>query len=133
MGPVAPPEAAMTRRRLLLALVAALAVLVAVGISRRRRVSLARVGEIRKGMRQEEVEAVLGGPPGDYKTHDIVFTKGWPLRSSSQPREWVTDDGLVLVVFRDDGTVDWYDTDRGLTVGPGPSFWERLLRTIGWR
>jgi hypothetical protein len=123
----------MTRRRLLLALGVGLAVLTAAGISRRRRISLARVGEIREGMRQEEVEAILGGPPGDYKTHDIVFAKGWPLRGNAQTREWVTDDGLVLVVFKDDGTVDWYDTDRGLAAGPGPSFWERLLRGLGWR
>jgi hypothetical protein len=123
----------MTRRRLLLALGGVLVVLTAAGISRRRRISLIRVGEIREGMRQEEVEAILGGPPGDYKTHDIVFTKGWPLRGNAQTREWVTDDGLVLVVFKDDGTADWHDTDRGLAVGPGPSFWERLLRGLGWR
>jgi hypothetical protein len=61
----------MHRRKLLVAL-GGLAVLVAVGAfvvwPRADRITRENYDRIREGMTRAEVEAILGGPPGDYRT-----------------------------------------------------------------
>jgi hypothetical protein len=124
----------MRRKRLLLlaGVAPALAVL-AVGVLTRHalrgRVTLATRTLIRPGMSQAEVEAVLGGPPGDYATRPLVYTRNeleiegdiWGPRSAT----WRADDGRLLVVFAEAGKV------QGTVCIPGsatrqPSLAERV-------
>src|SRR5262249_52328135 len=77
--------------------------------------------QIREGMTQAEVEAVLGAPPGDYRKADDVTReptrKAWVnfhaqgmarLLSPDSPfryESWYTTRAGILVYFRPDGTV----------------------------
>jgi hypothetical protein len=60
------------RRRTLLAALAGLAVVVAAGAwllwPRQDRITPENLDRIELGMTRAEVEAILGGPPGDYRT-----------------------------------------------------------------
>jgi hypothetical protein len=55
---------------------------------------------IQKGMRQDEVEAILGGPPGDFTTQPVAF--GGPCLTGL-PRvrweHWVGNRAMILVCF----------------------------------
>src|SRR5437016_1643695 len=58
---------------------------------------------IKPGMTQAEVEAILGGPPGDFRTHDTfrmcVDLSRWrdDGRQVEREEDWVGDQGEVLV------------------------------------
>jgi hypothetical protein len=106
------------RRRTLLVVLAALAVVVAVGTvllwPRAERVTLENHTSIRSGMTLPEVEAILGGPPGDYRTSPTQFEFGDPsfrcrrshLRGTGVSEEhWECDTLALLVRFSDEGTV----------------------------
>src|SRR5690242_14746070 len=107
MGPVAPPEAAMTRRRLLLAMGTALAVLVAVSLWLALRepggpgITEANCARIKPGMRLGEVKAILGPSP---------VISGWvqAVEGDTRPKPcavaWLGEEGTVSVVL-DEGTV----------------------------
>jgi hypothetical protein len=56
---------------------------------------------IRYGMSRARVEAILGGPPGDYSTHPVEeFVEGGQVTSKYR---WLDDSGAVHV---------WFDEDR---------------------
>jgi|SRR5262245_16663444 len=83
-----------------------------------------RVGRIRPGMTQAEVDAVLGGPPGDYSTYPGKGLGGPP----SPPRvgfyaDWRWNEGFLRVHFDDTGRVirPYYAAD------PPPSALKWLL------
>jgi hypothetical protein len=78
-------------------------------------VSLARRAFIHPGMTQAEVEAVLGGPPGDYALQPLVYTRIETVGDLRGPRSatWRADDGRLEVVFDEEGKV------RGMTCLPG--------------
>ena len=64
---------------------------------------------IRQGMRQEEVEAILGGPPGTYTvgSYDyqwIITTEpsDWP---SGRLEGWYGTEGAVVICFDENGIV----------------------------
>jgi hypothetical protein len=108
----------MTRKLLLVALGAALAVLVVVSgvwwfVPIRPGVMEAKCARIRPGMRLEEVAAVMGGPPGVY--HDQGHDQGQiyvevdlldPPRTGQSARWLDTSEGLVTVYFSESGAVD---------------------------
>lgn len=80
-----------------------------------------------------EVEAILGGPPGDYST-----TPGNPgatrfrlnTRVGDRSRIWISDEGIVIVHFDEEGRYDG-STQYGPGVcTPGPL--DRLRRWLGW-
>jgi hypothetical protein len=70
-------------------------------------------------MTEWEVEALLGGPPGDYRTKgcrkEVVVRNTQGLRQEI----WRSDEATVVVVFLADGTVT--GTYSNLPVGRGDS------------
>jgi hypothetical protein len=123
----------MARRRLLLALGAVLAVLVALGAvwwaaRPRRRITAANCARIKKGMRMEEVEALLGGPPADYTNGRWPGNLHYELPEPGVTvEEWVSDEGVALVYFGDDGKTDrkplFFPWDR-------PSILQQILTAV---
>ena len=73
------------RRRTLLVALTGLAVVVAAGVwfqwPRQDRITPANLDRIERGMKRAEVEAILGGPPGDYRT---VWTD-WEMNLNEDP------------------------------------------------
>jgi hypothetical protein len=106
------------RRRKLLVVLAGLAVVVAAVVvvlwPRANCVTLTNYSSIQQGMTFPEVEAILGGPPGDYRTSPTQFEFGDPsfrhrrsLLPGTGAREehWEGDTVALMVRFGDDGTV----------------------------
>jgi hypothetical protein len=60
---------------------------------------------IEVGMRQEEVEKVLGGPPGNYATKDVFYPPGGTVVWKGRTEYWLGNEGLIMVVFDDGGTL----------------------------
>jgi hypothetical protein len=59
---------------------------------------------IKEGMTQTEVEAILGGPPGDYTTRPTIRKVGSltpPRGAHSRSVKWWGDEGDALVWFGD--------------------------------
>jgi hypothetical protein len=56
---------------------------------------------IQKGMTRVEVEAILGGPPGDYRTQMVVYHdwSGWLLEEPDPRNSWIADSGYINVRF----------------------------------
>jgi hypothetical protein len=111
----------MKRKRLALAVVV-LAVLVATAAwvmwPQRSRVTKENYARITAGMTRRDVETVLGGPPGDYRSGpteraslplDIeMLVENDALNVSDLfDDEWEGDTAAVMVHFRPDGRVGW--------------------------
>ncbi len=113
----------MMWRRLLLALGVALAVLVAPGaiwwfLPPRPGVTAANCARIKKGMRLEEVEAILGGPPGVYRDGQRLEPYPGLYLSEDGETEWMSEAGIAVVWFRGDGTVRRAHFGRTSTASP---------------
>jgi hypothetical protein len=55
---------------------------------------------ITDGMSEVEVEEVLGGPPGDYTTGPYNIALGGIMgNGATHSREWLTDEGGIVVYF----------------------------------
>jgi hypothetical protein len=136
-------EAMGKRRRMLvlLAVAAAAGVTVAGGWFVLRPPGINRRGFdcIEVGMSRPEVEAFLGGPPGDY-SDKVLIPRGScciPLEcvapetdvSTSRPELWSANERTVVVYFHTDGTVA--DKEYMDFSAPTPSLWERLRRWFG--
>ena len=84
-------------------------------------------------MTQAEAEAVLGGPPGDYRTRPrprwlppAPVTPGvW--EDAPKVERWEGDDGTAVVAFRPAGTVLRAEFDEPPPFRPG------LLELARWR
>ncbi len=121
----------MARRRLLLALGVALAVLVAaVAVwwlaPPRPGVTAANCARIKKGMREAEVEAILGGPPGCYVRGRLGGE--FPVPAGEGPAFWHDGSlgGQVDVWYAADGTVERAE----FTPLDGPFSVQRLLSRL---
>ena len=121
----------MTRRRLLPALAVALAVLVPPGFTwwlapRRPYIDQTHCDRIEPGMRLDEVEALLGGPPGDYTDQYVPFAHilgpGHPEQSVEC---WSSDHGQICVELNERGAVveAWFEE---FVAFRRPSWAERL-------
>ena len=55
--------------------------------------------QVKEGMTLNDVEAIIGLPPGDY------CTKPWRLMNYYARKFWCSDDGLILVTLDEDGLV----------------------------
>jgi hypothetical protein len=61
---------------------------------------------IKKGMTQEEVEAIFGGPPGYYTKKKIVALGLHPWNPGRERLErWTGDEGVAEVTFDEQGAV----------------------------
>src|SRR5947207_2256469 len=63
---------------------------------------------IQVGMTLEEVQAVLGKPPGYYRTDREPFPKGFPTRAlkpiyPGTPKFWVGNSYEIIVWFNEEG------------------------------
>ena len=83
-----------------------------------------------RGMTDEQVAAILGGPPADYTNGRGVylsFIDEFPLAALRReyPKSWTGDHGAIGAVF-DDGKLrraDWYPN-----LDPPPDYWKELRR-----
>jgi hypothetical protein len=68
------------------------------------RVSYLRIGQ---GMRREQVEAILGGPPGNYRSagESAISCESWLHRIGDRRERWDGDDGDALITFDQDSRV----------------------------
>jgi SmpA / OmlA family len=59
--------------------------------------------KIRRGMNEQEVEAILGGPPGDYTTGPwrVELREAWDKGHTR--RLWISDSGRIAVFFDQQG------------------------------
>jgi hypothetical protein len=125
------------RKRLLILLGAVLAAAVLVPaalelhayrqkLARRRLIDQEHCDRIKVGMIQDEVEAILGGPPGDFTTQPVAF--GGPCLTGL-PRlrweRWAGNRAMILVRFDEQDRVQlvWLGDDP-IPVPP-PSLAER--------
>jgi hypothetical protein len=98
---------------------------------RSSRVTKAAFDQIEVGMSRPEVEAILGGPPGDYTTMPVQPD----LRSPGGLVEclyWEGDEGTIEVTVDADGAISWkgFCEARPEKVGLFGLLWWRFQR---WR
>jgi hypothetical protein len=60
--------------------------------------------QITQGMTRQEVEEILGRPPGNY-TDRREASFGGRRSAFTFPEDWLSDDGLILVTFDEEGRV----------------------------
>jgi hypothetical protein len=81
---------------------------------------------IRLDMPRSEVEALIGGPPGDY-TDRVWYLSGVPCHYPER-KCWYADTGVICVWFEEDRVV------QAMYFGPAgyhPTFWERWRWRLG--
>jgi hypothetical protein len=135
-----PPKVAMRKRlAILTGVVLAAAVIVPAAlevhayrqkIARGRLIDQEHCDRIEVGMRQAEVEAILGGPPGDFTTEYVVYLDPvCPYGFVDESWEsWSGNEGQILVSFDKRGAVRWRQFEGAIRFPP-PSLAERLR---GW-
>jgi hypothetical protein len=71
--------------------------------------------KITAGMTREQVEKLLGGPPGDYSIcGPVVLICGGNEWWLPQDPRWIGDEGEIIVRFTDDGRVAaFFSLDTG--------------------
>ena len=137
-GAFAHLDIAMNKRRLLtlmtigvLALLACAALLFL--LPKPIDVTEASCGRIQPGMTRTEVEAILGGPPGDYETgkRGIVLDRygNGVLMEEGRMEEWGGDEGFLQIGFDENDSVLW---TRFVSAGRRRTFIERWLRRSLW-
>lgn len=137
----------MRRRLLVLFCVFALLVigagLAAVLFRPTHRINRENCEQIEVGMMQQQVEALLGGPPGDYRTGEValdlrevddgfhsIMTSMEVLLGERRFRHewWQGDKGTLWVCFDEDDRV----IAKNLTPGRSTStFWAKVRRGLG--
>lgn len=105
----------------------------------------------RESLNWGQTKAVLGGPPGDFRTRPIEYG---PLPKGLQPQDlkdiptnhegqrrstdswavkcWSSDEGRIMIAFDDDGLQGPMGFQRAPTPAPGPKpWWRQLLDRLG--
>jgi hypothetical protein len=62
--------------------------------------------EIRKGMTLQQVEEILGMPPGDYTSAEYLFDLPNVTARDLQRQSWKSDAGEIIVWFDENNRVD---------------------------
>jgi hypothetical protein len=88
-----------------------------------------QLGCIRPGMTQEEVESVLGFPPGDYFTSKSVLTPPFSIWDSNRFTMWRSDSGIIGVEFDEHARVVCAEFWGVLVLEP-PGMLERIKATV---
>jgi hypothetical protein len=132
----------MTKRRAAWVGVAVVAVLALVGCAAWCWLSTIPTGinrrgfdMIQPGMTRQQVEAILSGPPGDYRTIFVLDGSGpdpVPARRGTDGYRdgvWSSDHGRIWVFFDADGKVADKACSDG--IGQSPSLRERIRQWLG--
>jgi len=137
----------MKRKRLMLIIVCLAAVLLAGYVTLwlaapKHRITWDNICDIKKGMTQEEVENVLGVPPGIYSSyptgHYVFSDKLWGKLGPATGKdfikkfggkEWVRDGVSAYVLFDENGRAA--DIQGGLCLVGNESFLAKLRRWLG--
>jgi hypothetical protein len=99
-----------------------------------RRLRVEHFGAVSVGMTQREVEALLGGPPGDYGSpypqEALMTLEGIIAPPGSIERDWRDDENLFEIYFDGNGRVIFKHkrarySQKGL--------WDTLLEKAGFR
>jgi hypothetical protein len=89
---------------------------------------------LKPGMSESEVEAVLGGPAGDYRTRKHVgylfAVSGWLGNCDGITRRWDTDEYAIHVLFSRDGKVGAILGAPGFDTSPTLSDRYPLLKNL---
>ena len=82
-------------------------------------------------MTREEVIATVGGPPGDYTGGRGLTYRAATFRRPAGEETWGAEDGVLSVVFGDDGRVAEVRMDDDPHLFPAPSPLDRLRDRLG--
>lgn len=87
---------------------------------------------VKEGMTRAEVEATVGGPPGDYSGGRAFPRRAWADSWAPDPggTSWVAVDGELMVWFDPAGTVTRTDIEDVLRL-TGPTVLARLRAMLG--
>jgi hypothetical protein len=127
------------RRRLLLALLVlfACAILVAWFYFRPGGINWVGYSRVRLGMSSQEVELVVGVPPGNHSSRlDWMIIDYWDGEwhmgepGGGRKETWYSDDGCLRIEYDDDGRVKYKQWHQ--MVDHRPSVWQRLRARLGW-
>jgi hypothetical protein len=66
--------------------------------------NIANWNRVRVGMKRQQVEHILGGPPGDYATRPGHTTLR-PADPTAIADTWITDNGAVVIYYDASGKV----------------------------
>jgi len=98
----------LTRRRLVIALLAILVVSLAAWVLRPTNAYEDRFGRIELGMHEEAVHELMGGPPGSYPPDpDYVILSSFMSQGAAcdHTSVWMADNAGIVVRFDKDGSV----------------------------
>jgi hypothetical protein len=86
------------------------------------------IEKVRPGMSEGQISALVGGPPGDYSTAAYTYYPSWGCTAEEAAdlrdwlsgkelkgmtrRDWITDEGHLLVGFNDDRRAQWISCAR---------------------
>jgi outer membrane protein assembly factor BamE (lipoprotein component of BamABCDE complex) len=94
------------------------------------RIGKAQYDQIRVGMSANEVNRILGGPPGNYMTFSPAgFFHIESQRIKGTRNKWEGDDGIIFVWFDDEELV--IDLEFVSAPWERPSFFSRLRLRFG--
>ncbi len=98
---------------------------------RRPPVSKEHFLRIKEGMTPAEVEAIIGGPPGDYATCQYLPNVcGTPYDTFDS---WIGDEGMIFVRFdKDTGKVLWAGYSETMRDSNKPTPFERIRQWLGY-
>jgi hypothetical protein len=119
----------MTRRRVLCGLLLASVVLAcgvgALWLAQARKVTRARLEQVKQGMSREEVIRTVGRPPGDYSSDQYME----PWIPSGALEIWACDEAFLLVQFDDGGPATEVRTED--VMARPATLTERIRRWLG--
>ena len=102
---------------------------------RPRKLHVATFQQIKLGMTQEQVESLLGGPPGDYGVNaggkQRVSAEGYIAPPGSIEKVWFNDNNHLEIYFDSLNRVVGLYKRAGYRRSPPPPLWDRLLRYFG--
>ncbi len=84
---------------------------------------------IRQGMTVAEAERIIGGPPGDYRTENVILCRS--VLHSMPYKEWIGDDGIIYVGYDAAGAVQQVQFQRSSPHGLLPAWVTRLAGRFG--
>jgi outer membrane protein assembly factor BamE (lipoprotein component of BamABCDE complex) len=100
-------------------------------LARSRLIDPMHCRRVEVGMSRAEVEATLGGPPGDFRTKNVIYLEhhepdsDWGRRGEWRVESWGGDGGKINVVFDEQGQVRQRSFGEPVSSSP-PSLAERL-------